>query len=67
MALWCGAGLYLVTGLIESFDPVSNERVFVLVDKSPKLADAGELSWDSINKTLEYYAERFKVRMQPAK
>ncbi len=52
---------------IETFDPVSGERLGVLVDKAPKTAEDKELSWDAIDKTLEYYATRFKARMQAAK
>jgi len=52
---------------IEAFDPVSGERLMVLVDKAPKVTAEEDLSWDSINKTLEFYATRFKARMQAAK
>ena len=52
---------------VELFDPVSGERLGVLVDKAPKEADDKEMSWDAIDKTLTYYAERFKARMQAAK
>ena len=52
---------------IETYDPVSGERLGVLVDKAPKAAEEKEMSWDSIDKTLTYYAERFKARMQAAK
>lgn len=52
---------------IEIYDPVSGERLGVLVDKAPKTADEKEMSWDTVNKTLTYYAERFKARMQAAK
>ena len=51
---------------IETYDPVTNERIGVLIDKAPK--DAGEkMSWDSISKTFVFYAERFKGRLQAAK
>ena len=52
---------------IESLDSVSGERVGVLIDKAPKAAEKEELSWDSINKVMVYYAERFKSRMESAK
>lgn len=52
---------------IETYDPVSGERLGVLVDKAPKAADEKDMSWDSIDKTLTYYATRFKARMQAAK
>ncbi len=52
---------------IEMLDSTSGERVGVLVDKAPKAAEGEELSWDSINKTFEFYAQRFKARMQAAK
>lgn len=52
---------------VELFDPVSGERLGVLVDKAPKEADDKEMSWEAIDKTLEYYATRFKSRMQAAK
>ncbi len=51
---------------IEMLDSVSGERLGVLVEKAPKLAADEELSWDSISKTLVFYAERFKARMQAA-
>lgn len=51
---------------IEAYDPVSGERLGVLVDQAPKEA-AGKMSWDAIDKTLAFYAERFKARMQAAK
>lgn len=52
---------------IETFDPVTGERLSVLVDKAPKATAEEELSWDAIDKTLAFYAERFKARMQAAK
>lgn len=52
---------------VELFDPVSGERLGVLIDKAPKAADDKEMSWEAIDKTLTYYAERFKARMQAAK
>lgn len=51
---------------IEMIDPTTQERVGVLVDKAPTEGD-GELSWDSISKTFEFYAVRFKARMQAAR
>lgn len=52
---------------IELFDPVSGERLGVLVDKAPKTAEDTEMSWEAVDKTLTYYATRFKARMQAAK
>ena len=49
---------------IEMLDSVSGERLGVLVDKAP---ETGDMSWDAINKTFVFYAERFKERMQEAK
>lgn len=51
---------------IEILDSVSGERLGVLIDKAPKKNDEKNLSWDSINQTFVYYAERFKSRMQAA-
>jgi hypothetical protein len=51
---------------IEMLDSTTGERLGVLVDKAPKGA-ASELSWDAIAKTMGFYAERFKARMQAAK
>lgn len=51
---------------IEMLDSSTGERLGVLVDKAPKGA-ASELSWDAIAKTMTFYAERFKARMQAAK
>lgn len=52
---------------VELFDPVSGERLGVLVDKAPRTADDKEMSWEAVDKTLTYYATRFKARMQAAK
>ena len=52
---------------IEALDSVSGERLFVLLDNAPKAAGAEELTWESVNKTFVWYAERFKARMQAAK
>lgn len=52
---------------IELFDPVSGERLGVLVDKAPKSTGDEEMSWETVDKTLTYYATRFKARMQAAK
>jgi hypothetical protein len=63
---------------VEMLDSLTGERLGVLVDSAP--ADAGatagataggtaggtELSWDAINKTFAFYAERFKARMLAA-
>lgn len=51
---------------IETLDSVSGERLGVLVDKVPTTADEEDLSWDSITRTLGFYAERFKARMHSA-
>ncbi|MGB5398191.1 MAG: DUF3313 family protein, partial [Gammaproteobacteria bacterium] len=51
---------------MELLDSQSNERVGVLVDKTPTTADKKELSWDSITATFDYYANRFKSRLHAA-
>jgi len=51
---------------VEMLDSVTGERLGVLVDKAPKMPD-GDLSWEAIEKTLGFYAERLKSRMEPAK
>jgi hypothetical protein len=51
---------------IDMLDSTTGERLGVLVDSAPKGA-ASELSWDAIAKTMGYYVERFKARMQAAK
>ncbi|MBY4679146.1 DUF3313 domain-containing protein [Marinobacterium arenosum] len=50
---------------IETLDSVTGERLGVLVDVAPKAAGE-KLSWESIEKTFGYYAERFKSRLQAA-
>jgi hypothetical protein len=50
----------------ETLDSVSGERVGVLVDKMPTTEEEDKLSWDSISKSMEFYAQRFKARMQQA-
>ncbi len=49
---------------IETYDPITGVRLGVLIDKAPETGEDETLSWDSINKTFAYYAERFKLRMQ---
>lgn len=51
---------------IEMLDSASGERLGVLVDKAPK-GTTEDTSWDAINKTFVFYAERFKARMQTGK
>lgn len=48
---------------IEVLDSVSGERLGVLIDQEPKITEADKLSWDEINKTFTFYAERYKERM----
>ncbi|MGB5340214.1 MAG: DUF3313 family protein, partial [Gammaproteobacteria bacterium] len=48
---------------LELLDSQSNERVGVLVDKTPTTADKKELSWDSVTATFDFYANRFKSRL----
>jgi hypothetical protein len=52
---------------IEALDSANNERLFVLVDKAPKTATGKQITWDEVNKTFIYYAERLKARMRAAK
>ena len=47
---------------IEVYDSVSQERLGVLVNKSPKTEDKS-LSWDSIKSVFQFYAERFKSKV----
>ena len=47
---------------IEVYDSVSQERLGVLVNKSPKTEDES-LSWDSIKSVFQFYAERFKSKV----
>ena len=49
---------------IELLDSESGERLAVLVDKAPTADDDGELTWESISKTFNFYSNRFKERMQ---
>ena len=52
---------------VEMLDAATGGRLGVLVDKAPKAAGREALSWDSINRTFAFYAERFKARMLAAK
>ena len=52
---------------IEMLDSTTGERLGVLVDKAPTTPGNENLSWDSINRTFAFYAERFKARMLAAK
>lgn len=52
---------------IEMLDSMSGERLGVLVDRAPRSSAGEALSWDSINKTLVFYAERFKSRLEAAR
>lgn len=51
---------------VEVLDAVSGERLGVLTDRAPTAAGGEDLSWDAISRTLTYYADRFKQRMQLA-
>lgn len=51
---------------IELLDSMSGERMGVLVDKAPAAMRGEKPSWEGINKTLIYYAERFKARLDAA-
>lgn len=48
----------------EVLDSQTNERLGVLVDKSPKEAKEKKLSWDGIKATFDVYAQRFKERLR---
>ncbi|MGB5305105.1 MAG: DUF3313 domain-containing protein [Gammaproteobacteria bacterium] len=63
-----GARVSLKNAVVEMelLDAQSNERLGVLVDKTPTTADKKELSWDSITATFDYYANRFKSRLHAA-
>lgn len=52
---------------VEMLDSMTGERLGVLIDRAPKAAGSETLSWDSINRTFVFYAERFKARMLAAK
>jgi hypothetical protein len=47
----------------ELLDASTEERVAVLIDKAPVTAPEEELSWESVEKTFQVYAERYKARM----
>lgn len=47
---------------VEVLDSVTGERIGVLLDEAPK-ALSEQLSWESISKTLTFYAERYKKRL----
>lgn len=51
---------------VEMIDSQTGERLGVLVDQAPTAAENETLSWDSINATFKFYAERFKARMLAA-
>lgn len=51
---------------LELIDSTSNERVGVLVDKTPTTADQKDLSWNSVTSTFDFYANRFKSRLHAA-
>jgi hypothetical protein len=50
---------------VEALDSTTGERLGVVVDKAPK-TEGDNLSWDSITKTIVFYAERYKARMHNA-
>lgn len=52
---------------IEMFDSMSGERVGVLVDKAPGALYGEKPTWDAVDKTLVFYAERFKARMEASR
>lgn len=49
---------------IEMIDSMSGERMAVLVDKAPGGLNVEKPSWNAVNKTLVFYAERFKARIE---
>jgi hypothetical protein len=49
---------------VEILDASSQERIGVLVDRAPVETQTGDISWESIEHSFAYYAERFKLRMQ---
>lgn len=53
-----------VTLEIEAIDSVSGERVAVVVDEAPETVGEDKPSWESVNQTFVFYAERFKQRLQ---
>jgi hypothetical protein len=50
---------------VEALDSTTGERLGVVVDKAPE-TEGDNLSWDSITKTIVFYAERYKARMHNA-
>lgn len=63
-----GSDISLKDAVLEAeiLDSVTGERLGVTVDKAPKVA-GGDLTWDAINQTFVFYAERIKSRMQAPK
>ncbi len=55
-----------VTLEVEALDSVSGERIAVVVDEAPETVGEEKPSWDSVNQTFVFYAERFKQRLQAA-
>lgn len=52
---------------VEMLDAATGERLGVLIDKASTAAGGETPSWDAINRTLVFYAERFKARMLATK
>lgn len=51
---------------VETLDAASGERLGVLVDTAPKMAEDKDLSWQAIEITFAFYGERIKMHVQLA-
>jgi hypothetical protein len=49
---------------VEMLDAATGERLGVLVDRAPASGAGDNLTWDAINQTFSFYAQRLKARMQ---
>jgi hypothetical protein len=51
---------------VEVLDSVTNERIGALIDKQsapPEKRKKGKISWEEVESTLKFYAERFRARL----
>ncbi len=60
-----GANIILDDAVIEGsmYDSVTGERLGLLIDKQKATAKKGKASWATLEKSLSFYAQRFRKRL----
>jgi len=60
-----GANIILDDAVIEGslYDSMTGDRLGLLIDKQKATAKKGKASWETLEKSLTFYAQRFRKRM----